>query len=190
MLVAVEEGVLVGVCVGELVGVPVGDTVGVVVGEIVGELVGELVGVAVGVLVGGFVGVLVGVLVGVWVGVIVGVVVGVPVDVVVGDIVGVAVGPKNQFVLLPESIEELALMTLAARLMLSCTSTKEADTVVGLMCHTAPFAEDRRESIWLEAPDRDRDPVIVCVVPAAKDRVSLTVLVLVRFEKEVEPEID
>ena len=64
----------------------------------------------------------VGELEGVLVGVEVGVVVGVSVGVVVGVFVGVGV-ESDQFVLLPESIELLALIDETAVLLLSFTST-------------------------------------------------------------------
>jgi hypothetical protein len=139
------------------VGVAVGVAVGVLVGVVVGVLVGVIVGVALGVLVGVIVGVLVGVLVGVWVGVV----------------VGVGVGVGNQFTLAPESTELVGAITVAAMLVLSCTSTYEiAREPCGLIDQVEPPALERRESSCPDAPWSVRVPVVVWVVPAVKYSIS------------------
>ena len=116
------------------------------------------------------VGVLVGVAVGVWVGVSVGVE------------VGVSVGVGNQLTLAPESTELLGEITVAARFVLSCTSTYEiARDPCGSIDQVEPPDVDRRERSCPAAPCSVRVPVVVCVVPAVKLSVSADATLFVRL---------
>ncbi len=90
----------------------------------------------------------------------------------------------------PESAEFVGKIAEARRFTLSWTSTYDAVAFVGFTYHRDPLEEERRERSCPEAPARVKVPAMVCVEPASKVKVALALVLLLRLEKLVEPDID